>query len=117
MPKIFLISGVVVFASMWFFMRYIFSRPEFLSKPEEEQQKTKKQMYFGLYGAIALSFIYFLAMTSKTTRWISWALLAIYILLWVIGCYWLWNAYKVGIRKDISKMNKMDGKPFNNPQK
>ena len=117
MAKIFLISGVIVFGSMWLLLRYFSKHPDFLSKPKEEQLKTKKQLYLGLYGAIALSAVSYLLLISKSTGWMPWLILAAYLLLWIGGGYLLWSAYLVGIRKDTGKMNKSNGVPFKNPQR
>lgn len=117
MVNTFLIAGVVSLVSMGLFVRYLMGRPEFLSRPEEDRRKVKKQLILGIFGAIALCAFFLYAIETKTMGWMPWALLGLYLLLWVFGGYLVVSAYRIGIRRDASRMKKMNGKPYNDPQK
>jgi hypothetical protein len=116
MVKTFLISSAIIFGSMWLLVRYLMRRPEFLSRPEEERRKVRKQLTWGIYGAIALSALFIYAIESKSTRWMPWAMLGLYFLLWVFGTYLILSAYRIGILRDARRMKKLNGRPYNNPQ-
>jgi hypothetical protein len=117
MVKTFLISSAIIFGSMWLLVRYLMRRPAFLSRPEEDQRKVRKQLTWAIYGAIALSALFIYAIESKSTGWMPWALLGLYLLLWFFGGYLIVNAYRIGIRRDARRMKKMNGRPYDDPQK
>lgn len=46
-----------------------------------------------------------------------WLAIALYLLIWMLGGYLIWKAYRLGIKNDLKYAKKPNGKPYKNPQK
>ncbi len=108
---------VVFFGSYWAFIRWALRHKNVLAKPEQEQRKLKKQLYLGLIIAIVVFLTTQFTIQTKSVSWINWLVLAAYLGLWIIGGYMLWQAYRVGIKKDAKLIKKQNGQRFNHPEK
>lgn len=102
-------------ALYWLLIRYITNHKSFFTKPEVEQLKVKKQLYWGLAIAVVVFLGMQLLISSKSTGWINWLILGTYLVLWGMGGYLIWLAYRLGVRKELALVKKANGQPFNNP--
>ena len=70
---------------------------------------------------MAIAFIVYLGsqllISSKTTGWLPWLIIASYLVLWGVGGYLIWLAYRLGIKNEMTLIKKTNGQPFNNPSK
>ncbi len=111
------IIGVVGIGLYWLLIRFILHHKNTLAKSELEQQKLKKKLYW----SIAYIFIFYfgtqLLINSKTTGWTPWAIILAYIVLWALGGYFVLQSYLIGINKDTTRVKKLNGQIFNNPQR
>lgn len=112
-----LVTGVVFLTIYWLFIRFLVNHKNTLAKPEAEQKKLKKHLYWGLAIVTLVYFGSQLLINSKASGWIIWMVVSIYIVLWVAGAYLIWQAYRIGIKKDLAKIKELNEQAFNDPQK
>ena len=110
-----IISSLIFLALYWLLIRYITNHKSFFTKPEVEQLKVKKQLYWGLAIPVVVFLGMQLLISSKSTGWIIWLIFGIYLALCGVGIYLIWLAYRLGIRKELALVKKANGQPFNNP--
>lgn len=115
MTKSNLIIGIVFLGLYWLLIKFVISHKNVLAKPEIEQIKLKKQLYLGMAFAFILYLGAQLLINSKTTGWIPWLIIACYLVLWGFGCYFIWLAYRLAIKKELTLVKKSNGQPFNHP--
>ncbi|OQW69576.1 MAG: hypothetical protein BVN34_04495 [Proteobacteria bacterium ST_bin12] len=112
-----IVIGVVGISLYWLLIKFMTNHKNVLAKPEDEQRKLKKQLYWGF----AFIFVFYLGsqllINSKTTGWVPWLVVGCYFLLWGIGGYLIWQAYRLGIKKEIALVKKSNGQLFTNPHK
>jgi hypothetical protein len=109
--------GAVGFGLYWLLIRFITNHKNVLAKPEAEQHKLKKQLYWSMALVLLVYFGAQLLINSKTTGWVPWLIFGSYIFVWAMGGYFVWRAYRIGIKNDLAKVTKLNGQLFNNPQK
>jgi len=112
-----LIIGGVGFVFYWLVIRFITHHKNVLARPETEQQKLKKQLYWSMAFVLLIYFGVQLLINSKTTGWVPWLIIGSYFIVWAMGGYFVWQAYRIGIKNDIAKVKKLNGQVFNNPEK
>ena len=112
-----LILGFMVFGLLWLLFRFLIDHKSSSIKSDVEKIKLKKQlkwsMILGLVAYIGAVFL----MNSKTTGWVPWLVAGAYIFVWAVGGYFVWRAYRIFIKNDITKVNKQNGRVINNIQK
>jgi hypothetical protein len=112
-----LIIAILFFGIYWFFIWYITNHKNVLAKPEEEQRKLKRQLYWGMVIALIAYLGSQLLIKSKTTGWVPWLVVGCYLFLWGIGGYLIWQSYRIGIKKETALVKKSNGQLFTNPHK
>lgn len=101
----------------WFLIKFITNHKNVLAKSKDEQKKLKKQLYLGFTFIFVVYFGSQLLINSKTTGWVPWLVIGCYVLLWGMGSYLIWQAYRLGIKKEVALVKKSNGQLFTNPHK
>lgn len=68
-------------------------------------------------GGLSLGLMLSLLIQNGITFWVSYLPIFIYFFIWLGGLYLLWLAYQLGVRKNIGRVKKSNGEPFNNTNK
>lgn len=114
-PFSFIILAVGV-GLYWLMIRWIIHHKIILAKPPAEQKRLKNQLYLSLAIIVVAYSVTQWLITSKTTGWLPWLFIALYLLLWAVSAYLMRKAYCIGIKKDLSQVKKLNGQPFLSPQ-
>ena len=112
-----LIIGFIFFGLLWLLIRFLIDHKSSLIRSDVEKIKLKKQFKWSLVLALVAYIGAVFLMNSKATGWVPWLVAGAYIFVWAVGGYFVWRAYRIYIKKDITKANKQNGRVINNTQK
>ena len=112
-----LILVVVSFGLLWLLLRFFIDHKKSLIKSDVEKIKLRKHSNWSMALGLFATFGAVLLMHSKATGWVPWLIAGGYILVWAGGGYFVWRAYRILIKNDITKANKHNGRVIHNPQK
>ena len=108
---------VVVFGLFWLFERFLIDHKSSLIKSDVEKIKLKKLSNWAYVVGLFVTLGVVLLMNSKSTGFVPWLIAGSYILVWAVGGYFVWRAYRILIKNDITKANKQNGGVIHSPQK
>lgn len=111
------VIAIVVLGGFWLFLQFLTKQKEFIERPIHEQEKLKKSAYWIMIAVFSFSIGCQLLINSKTTAWIPWLAIGGYVLVWAVGCYLIWDAYRLGVKKELNSLKKSNGLPYNQPEK